>query len=443
MKNIAYKFRIYPNQQQIDYFNKSIRYTRFIYNYFLNEQQLIDNMLKMCGLSTQERKEFKSNVAKSDKGKKKPENSLYFNAYEASKELKIMCDTTHLHLKEMDSTSRGSVLANLETAFSNIYKTGAGFPKFKNRKSSNSFSGQIIYNGKPLPQNFKVENLSEDSSYCTINIPKVKDLKCVIHRDEFKYYWNKVEDMRLNSYTISKTTNGKWYISIQVENKKWTAPVEKIISEESIIGIDMGVIRPITTTDINDFNNPIFSKPFDDLKEMEKEVKRLNRIISLKMERNKDWKNSNKYHRIRNKISSIQNKIKNKREHYQHLITSELVKKEGANLFVIEDLQVKNMSKRAKGKNVKQKSGLNKAILNVGFFGITSKLEYKAKEDGKKVIKTNPRNTSITCSCCGNVNKKNRVSQSVFLCLICGHRENADLNAGKNIKNNYLKTLVK
>jgi len=442
MKNSAHKFRIYPTNEQIDFFNTSIKYSKFIYNYFLNEQQLIDNMLKMCGLSTKERKDFKAEMARLDKGKKTPEHSLYFNAYEASKELTLMCNTTHTHLKKIDSTARGYVLSNLETAFSNIYKMGAGFPKFKNRRSSNNFSGQILYKkDKESPINFKISKSSEKSNYCLINIPKIKGLKCVIHKDEFKHYWDKKDDMKLNSYTVSKTANDEWYISFQVLNSKWVEPKEQPILEENIIGIDMGVIRPITTSDITDYDNPAFSTPFDDLKIMEKEVKRLNKIISKKMERNKDWRNSNKYLRIRNKISNIQNKIKNKREYYQHQITSELVKKDNINLFVIENLQVKNMTKRAKVRNIKQKSGLNKAILNVGFFGLSYKLEYKAKEEGKKVERINPRNTSITCSCCGNINKKNRLSQSLFICVTCGHTENADLNASKNIKNVFLKTL--
>ncbi len=68
-------------------------------------------------------------------------------------------------------------------------------------------------------------------------------------------------------------------------------------------------------------------------------------------------------------------------------------------------------------------------------------MNYKAKEKGISLVKVNPRNTSSTCSCCGNVNKRNRKSQSDFECIECGHKDNADFNASKNIKNLYTNTL--
>ncbi len=71
----------------------------------------------------------------------------------------------------------------------------------------------------------------------------------------------------------------------------------------------------------------------------------------------------------------------------------------------VEDLQIKNMSKRAKLKNIKAKSGLNKSILNTSFYQFSQYLEYKAKHNGKFFIKVNPQYTSKTCSVCGNIKK--------------------------------------
>jgi putative transposase len=434
MKQMSHKFRIYPNIKQEEILNKSIKVTKWIYNYFLAEQKHVDLFLQSCGLSQSEVRSFKKSIGKSK------ENSLYFNKNEASRELTLLVNTTHPHLSEVDSTLRANVLENLDIAFKNIYKKGQGFPKFKNIKSSNSYSGQIIYNSKPVPQNFKISKYSETSKFCTINIPKIKNIKCVIHKDEFKYYWNSTS-MKLNSYTISKTVNNEWYISIQVENKDFIETKLKDITFDSVLGIDMGIKRPITTSDSADFNNKIFSKTFDDLKEIDNDIKRLNKIISTKMLRNKDYKNSNKYYRIRNKINILQNKIKNKRENKLHNITSQLTNKDNISVIVLEDLKICNMTKRAKNTNVKQKSGLNKAILNIGFFSLYTKLNYKAKEKGISLVKVNPRNTSSTCSCCGNVNKRNRKSQSDFECIECGHKDNADFNASKNIKNLYTNTL--
>ena len=86
-----------------------------------------------------------------------------------------------------------------------------------------------------------------------------------------------------------------------------------------------------------------------------------------------------------------------------------------------------------KGKNVKAKSGLNKSILDQRWYEFTRQLEYKSAWNGGEVIRVNPRYTSQTCSNCSYKDKNNRPSQAKFKCKVCGHKENADINATKNI----------
>jgi putative transposase len=106
---------------------------------------------------------------------------------------------------------------------------------------------------------------------------------------------------------------------------------------------------------------------------------------------------------------------------------------------VLEDLKISNMSKSAKGnvekpgKNVKAKSGLNKAILDQGWFEFRRQIEYKLNWSGGERILVNPKNTSRKCSVCGHISKENRKTQSKFSCIECGHAQNADLNAARNI----------
>ena len=83
----------------------------------------------------------------------------------------------------------------------------------------------------------------------------------------------------------------------------------------------------------------------------------------------------------------------------------------------------------APGKQVKQKSGLNRSILASGWGSLERKLEYKAGD----LRKVNPAYTSQTCSRCGHVHRDNRPSQAVFACGACGFRANADHNAAINI----------
>jgi putative transposase len=100
----------------------------------------------------------------------------------------------------------------------------------------------------------------------------------------------------------------------------------------------------------------------------------------------------------------------------------------------VEGLQIKNMSASARGtvedpgRNIKAKSGLNKSILDQGWYEFKRQLDYKLSWSGGILIEVNPRRTSQTCSCCGHTAKENRVSQDVFRCQVCGHEENADIN---------------
>ena len=83
--------------------------------------------------------------------------------------------------------------------------------------------------------------------------------------------------------------------------------------------------------------------------------------------------------------------------------------------------------------NVKAKSGLNKSILDQGWYEFRRQLEYKQHWLGGDVVAVKPQYTSQTCSSCGHICKDNRKSQADFKCVACGHAENADINAAKNI----------
>ena len=85
------------------------------------------------------------------------------------------------------------------------------------------------------------------------------------------------------------------------------------------------------------------------------------------------------------------------------------------------------------GKMVKQKSGLNRVILDVGIGEFFRQLEYKSKWYDREFVKVDPKYTSQTCNICGHKSKENRKTQAKFECVNCGHKENADVNAAKNI----------
>lgn len=89
-------------------------------------------------------------------------------------------------------------------------------------------------------------------------------------------------------------------------------------------------------------------------------------------------------------------------------------------------------SAEAPGRNVRAKSGLNKAILDQGW-GERCQLEYKVAWRGGYFVAVDPKNTSRTCSCCGHVSADNRKTQALFACVSCGHEDNADHVGALNI----------
>lgn len=430
--NKAYKFRIYPTESQKEYFDQCFRASNFIYNFFLAEQKEIDDVLIMYGLTNKkERAEYKT------------KNNLWFQKYSASSLLTSFSKTKFQFLQEVDSTMRSVTLDNLDRAFKNIKKTGAGFPKFKSKYKNKSFTGGFVYNGKVAPQNFSIKTI-EKKKWCQITIPNSKkagSIKTVIHRENFKLLYTNKELLKLLFYTISLSPQGEYYISILVEEE---APdvEKKEITEETAIGIDRGVVRPITTSNDQDFQNELFASRFDILKKEKEKLDHLQRILAKKRRKNPNWKNSNKYKKLKNKLSKIHGKISNKRENLQHNITKQLVEKDGINTFVLEDLKMKNMTKRsAKGKS-NRKRHLSRVMLDVGMYSIETKLIYKATWKGKNVEKVDAKYTSQKCSDCGHINKLSRVSQAKFVCTECGSEHNADKNAARNIKNKFFNNFV-
>jgi putative transposase len=105
----------------------------------------------------------------------------------------------------------------------------------------------------------------------------------------------------------------------------------------------------------------------------------------------------------------------------------------------IEDLKIRNMTRSARGtkdapgKNVRQKSGLNRSILSQGWGTFLSLLESKLARRGGRLVRVDPRNTSRTCAACGHVSPENRPDQATFRCVVCDHADHADVNAAKNI----------
>ncbi|EOY2478027.1 RNA-guided endonuclease InsQ/TnpB family protein, partial [Shigella flexneri] len=140
---------------------------------------------------------------------------------------------------------------------------------------------------------------------------------------------------------------------------------------------------------------------------------------------------SNNWQKQKRKIQRLHSCIANIRRDYLHKVTTTVSKNHV--MIVIEDLKVSNMSKSAAGtvsqpgRNVRAKSGLNRSILDQGWYEMRRQLEYK------QLWRGGPAYTSQRCACCGHTAKENRLSQSKFRCQVCGYTANADVNGARNI----------
>ena len=146
---------------------------------------------------------------------------------------------------------------------------------------------------------------------------------------------------------------------------------------------------------------------------------------------------SNNWRKAVKKVQRTHHKVSNVRQDYLQK-TSTTISKNHV-VVVLEDLQVKNMSRSAAGtkenpgKNVRAKSGLNKSILDQGWGEFRRQLEYKQLWRGGEVLAIPPQNTSRRCSSCGYIAAANRKTQARFKCITCHFTLNADVNAARNI----------
>ena len=166
-----------------------------------------------------------------------------------------------------------------------------------------------------------------------------------------------------------------------------------------MVGIDMGIKRFATLS-----NKEVF-KPLNSFGKLKAKLKRHQRRLAKKIKFSANWKKQKR------KISSLHEHIARARRDYLHKISTKISKSHA--MVVIEALQVRNMSKSAKGndespgKRVKAKSGLNREILDQGWGIFSSMLDYKLEESGGQLEKVPSHHTRQISSCCIHEAKEN------------------------------------
>ena len=306
----------------------------------------------------------------------------------------------YLWLKDANRTSLTQSILDIDRAYKNFLKHKMGYPKFKSKHNS-----------------------IQSCRY--VDTVRIKDNKIFIA----KARWVKVKGLRpeikgeVKRITVSRETE-RYYAAILIDDG---IKEIKIDNNGKKIGIDLGV-NVFAATSNGDKYKPL------DLKEDINKLKKAQRSLSRKKLGSKNR------HKSKIKLALKHIKISNKRKDYLHKLSTFFSENQ---TVVVEDLRIKNMSKSAKGtienprRNVRAKSGLNRVILQQGWYGFTEMLQYKLERRGGTLIRVDPKYTSQKCSSCGHVSKNNRKSQSHFICEECGFTKNADINAAINIAARY------
>jgi putative transposase len=302
-------------------------------------------------------------------------------------------------LKEAPSQSLQHALKHLERAYQNFFAKRADFPRFKRKGCSDSFR-------YPDAKQIKLDQANN-----RILLPKLGWLR---YRNSRKI----VGELRNATVSLS---GGKWFVSIQTQRE-----VEQPdCLAETAIGIDVGITRFATMSDGN------YIAPLNSFKTHQQRLTRYQRRMSRKVKFSNNWK------KAKAKVSQVHTDIANARKDFLHK-TSTTISKNHA-LVCIEDLQVRNMSKSSKGNSetpgtmVRQKAGLNRAILDQGWGEFRRQLQYKMEWRGGILLAVPPHNTSRECPCCGCVTKDNRLTQAEFVCVDCGYENNADFVGAINV----------
>ena len=202
----AYKYRLYPNEDQKGLLTNIFGQVRFVYNLGLETK-----ITAYAG------------------------NKENIDCFDLNKQVKELKDTECEWLKESPSQALQISLRNLDNAYTNFFR-GKGFPKYKNKHGKQSFS---------LPQGV---SLSKDNKQ--IFIPKLKWVGIDLHRT-FKG--------EIKTVTISKTVTNKYFVSILVDTKQ-ELPKKRPIIEQTAVGIDLGIKDFVICSDGKKFENQNFFK---------------------------------------------------------------------------------------------------------------------------------------------------------------------------------------
>lgn len=357
----ATKVRIYPTPEQAAFLNAQFGAVRFVYNKALH---IISTQYKRHGTKLRAKKDLKPLLAVAKKSRK------------------------YHWLKDYDSMALQQACINLDRAFQNFFnpQLKARYPRFKRKHGKQS--------------SYHCTNVKVGDDW--IKVPKMKPIKARVHRDITG---------TLKSITLTRTTTGKYYASVLVEDGA-DAP-KPLQTVDTVLGVDMGLTHLAIDSTGRKVANPRF------LKRARTNLRRKQKGLS------RCQKGSKRRAKARIKLAKAHERLANARADFQHKLSRQFIDDNQA--VVVETLNVKNLLKNRK---------LAKHIADASWYSLIQKLDYKAKQQGKHLVKIDQWFASTkTCAGCGHKVEQMPLTVRTWDCPHCGTQGiDRDINAALNIK---------
>jgi len=370
----SFKYRIYPNKEQRVLLEKHFGCTRFIWNWAL-------------GKKMKTYQQTKKNVSR----------------YDLQAELPKMKKDKYPWLTEVGSQSLQSKLEDLDKAYTSFFRHKNGYPNFKAKRNRQCFR---------VPQNTQV-----DFDGRKVIIPKfLEGIKCIFDRT-FKG--------DISSSYVSRTTTGKYFISILVDNGK-ELPDKPIVKEKTAIGIDLGLTHFAILSDGTKIENP---------KPLKWHLRKL-KIQQRKLVKKTKGSNNRKKQRIR--VAKIYERITNIRKDFHHKLSYKLTHDNQVKTICMETLSVKDMLKNIpfdeRDETRKQERARHRAICDSGWISFQGILKYKCDWYGKNFIQIGRYEPSSKLCSCGYINRGLTLADREWKCPECGVTHDRDILAANNIR---------
>ena len=304
-------------------------------------------------------------------------------------------------IRAVSQTAQQQALRDLDTAFRRFFEGVAEYPRPRRKGVNDAFRFQ----GREV----SVSRLNR--SWGSVRLPKIGAVR---------FRWTREVPNTVKNVTVSRDVLG-WHVSFSAEIE-----IEVPRNALPAVGIDRGIVHALALSD-----GTFIDAPRASLKKLDARARRHARRVA------RCRRGSNRHRKAKARLAAIKAEAARVRRHFNHVASARIPASYG--LVVIEALQVNNMTASAKGTvqspgtNVRQKAGLNRSILDIGWSQFATFLTYKLVAAGGELRTIAPQHTSTRCSCCGVTDKTHRKSQAVYECADCGSVMNADTNAARNI----------